>query len=195
MNEYGASEVGIIAKECPKHNMHIASENVLVDIFKDSKRAGPNEFGEIVVTNLNNRMMPIIRYKVGDVGRLIEGECGCGVKLPLFDVTIGRDCDSVILEDREVPGAAFFAVLGKELTTFVDGGLRCYKIYQKDLRNFLFQAVLKESGLEQKLVKRAREIVRETLGENVSFEFEFVDHIPRESSGKLRYFVSEVLKR
>jgi phenylacetate-CoA ligase len=194
MNEYGASEVGIVAKECPKRNMHLAAENVIVEIVNDGELVGPNDFGEIVVTNLNNRILPMVRYKVGDVGRLIEGDCDCGVKLPLFDVTIGRDCDTIILEDRELPGGVFFSILGKELTKFLDGGLGCYKIYQKDLRNFLFQAVLRRKDLEQKLKDRTREIVRETLGENVSFEFEFVDHIPRESSGKLRYFVSEVFK-
>ena len=114
MDEYGASEVGIVAKECPKNNMHLVAENVIVEIIRDGERVGPNEFGEIVVTNLNNRMMPAIRYKVGDVGRLTEGQCACGVKLPLFDVTIARDCDTIILEDRELPGGVFFGVLGKE---------------------------------------------------------------------------------
>lgn len=194
INEYGATEAGIIAYECPHHNMHLNAENLIVEIIKrDGQDAELNEFGDIVITNLNNQIMPIIRYKIGDVGRLIPGECPCGIRLPLLDITIARDCDTIILEDKELPGAVLFGGLGKELISFTNGGLESYKIYQKDLDTFLFQAVLKNPKLQNRLEQRTKEVMTEYLGPKISVGFEYVDSIPRDKSGKLRYFVSEVL--
>ncbi|MFX0195083.1 MAG: AmmeMemoRadiSam system radical SAM enzyme [Candidatus Hodarchaeota archaeon] len=193
INEYGAAEVGIIAFECPNHNMHLFTDNLIVEILKDGKPAGPNEFGEIIVTNLNNYIMPFIRYKIGDVGRFIAGKCPCGVKLPLIDLTIGRDCDTIVLEDRELPGAVLFGCLGKELLNFTNGGLKAYKIFQRDLTHFKFQYVLRDDGVRDRIELETKRIVREVLGPHIQLEFEYLDDIPREESGKLRYFVSEVL--
>jgi phenylacetate-coenzyme A ligase PaaK-like adenylate-forming protein len=52
------------------------------------------ETGEIVVTNLDRRLMPIVRYRTGDLGRRIEGTCQCGRLGPRFEL-LGR-CDDVI---------------------------------------------------------------------------------------------------
>jgi len=193
--EYGAAETGVIAYECTNHNMHLATENLIVEIIKDGKPAGPDELGEIVITNLNNYTMPLIRYKIGDVGRFIAGECSCGLKLPLLDLTVGRDCDTIVLEDHELPGAVLFGGLGKELTKLTEGGLEAYKIFQKDLNHFKFQYVLRDQGVKDRIEHVTKRIVREFLGPQIQVEFEYVDSIPRESSGKLRYFVSEVLRQ
>jgi len=194
INEYGAAEVGIIAYECPHHNMHLSTDNLIIEIVKDGTPAGTNEFGEIVVTNLNNYIMPFIRYKIGDVGRLIEGECSCGVKLPLLDLTIGRDCDTIVLEDRELPGAVLFSCLGKELLKYTNSGLKVYKVFQKSLNHFKFQYVLRDEGVRDRIEHETTRIVRSILGPHIQLEFEYVDDIPREESGKLRYFVSEVFE-
>ena len=60
------------------------------------------ETGELVVTGLNKKHMPIIRYRVGDLGRWAAGSCGCGRKEPLFEI-LGR-CDDRI----HVGGAHLF---------------------------------------------------------------------------------------
>ncbi len=192
INEYGATEAGVIAYECPHHRMHLNSDNVIVEIMNGKNDNQGNGFGELVVTNLNNYMMPIIRYKIGDMGNVLSGECTCGVKLPLLDVFIGRDCDTIVLDGKELSGAVLFGCLGKELMSFVDGGLKSFRIYQKKLDLFLFQAVMKNNGLHKLLEKRVTEAMNKYIGEKISIDFDYVDSIPRDSSGKLRYFISEV---
>jgi hypothetical protein len=98
------------------------------------------------------------------------------------------------LEDRELPGAILFSRLGKELNTFVNGQLETYKIYQQDFHHFLFQAVLPDPSLRPQFEERALQVLRELLSEKITMAFEYVDAIPRESTGKLRYFVSQVLR-
>ncbi len=191
INEYGATEAGIIAYECPHHSMHLNSDNVIIEIMNDKERS-ENEFGDIIITNLNNHMMPLIRYKIGDKGRLHAGECSCGIKLPLLDIFIGRDCDTIVLEDKEIPGSVIFGRLGKEFIPFVDGGLKSFRIYQKTLNGFLFQVAMDKNGFHHLLEKRATEVMNRYLGNNISIAFEYVDSIPHDPSGKLRYFISEV---
>jgi phenylacetate-coenzyme A ligase PaaK-like adenylate-forming protein len=50
--------------------------------------------GELIITNLKRRLMPIIRYRTGDMGRMLEGRCQCGRRTPLFEL-LGR-CDDVL---------------------------------------------------------------------------------------------------
>lgn len=68
VSEYGSAEAGIIAFECPNGKMHINEENVYVEVV-DQK---------IVVTNLNSKSFPFIRYELGDIVELSEDPCACG---------------------------------------------------------------------------------------------------------------------
>jgi len=71
ISEYGAAETGIIAFECPYGNMHINMEGVIVEEVNN----------EIIVTNLQMKSFPIIRYQLGDyiklapVKRNVNVEC------------------------------------------------------------------------------------------------------------------------
>lgn len=192
INEYGATEAGIIAYECPQHRMHLNSDNIIIEMIPSQMDDKQNGFGDIVLTNLNNYMMPMIRYKIGDRGNVLADECTCGIRLPLLDVFVGRDCDTIVLEDKELPGAVLFGRLGNELMSFVNGGLESFRIYQKTLNDFLFQAVMKKDGFHKLLEKRTIEVMNRYLGENISVSFDYVDSIPRDESGKLRYFISEL---
>ncbi len=81
-NEYGCGEVGSIAHECEYGNMHIMAENVIIET--DTSNSPDNTSGEIIVTDLHNYAMPLIRYKVGDYGTLTNEICPCGRGLPLI---------------------------------------------------------------------------------------------------------------
>jgi phenylacetate-CoA ligase len=81
ISEYGAAETGIIAFECPKGNMHIAMENVIVE--EVDKR--------ILVTNLFSYSLPIIRYDLGDYIELdTQSSCSCGRSHYILKEVTGR---------------------------------------------------------------------------------------------------------
>jgi phenylacetate-CoA ligase len=81
ISEYGSAEAGIIAFECPKGNMHINMETVIVEEIDN----------EIVITNLYSMSFPIIRYKLGDYVVLDHATtCGCGMKHPIIKEVTGR---------------------------------------------------------------------------------------------------------
>ncbi|AMK12078.1 DVU_1553 family AMP-dependent CoA ligase [Pseudodesulfovibrio indicus] len=86
--------------ECaPGSGMHLREADVYVEIAdQDTGRLLPDgEFGEMVVTTPLRRGMPLIRYRTGDVGRILAGECVCGSPLKRLDPQVRRVGDGVEL--------------------------------------------------------------------------------------------------
>src|SRR5262249_31869618 len=87
-NRYGCEEVSLIACECEKHRgLHVAAESVLTEVEAD---------GKLLVTDLSNAAMPLVRYRIGDVVRSTDRGCECGRGLPLIESIEGRDADYVV---------------------------------------------------------------------------------------------------
>ena len=80
-SEYGAAESGIIATECKFGNMHINVLGVYVEV---------DDNGEIIVTNLVSHSFPIVRYRLGDVVKLSNRKCLCGLNHPILEEVTGR---------------------------------------------------------------------------------------------------------
>lgn len=96
---YGSSEIGPVAIECRKKNgMHIFSDKVIVEVLGiDGSPCPPGDYGEIIVTGLTNNAMPLIRYRMLDIGSLSpERKCGCGSSLPKLQSVEGREVDHIV---------------------------------------------------------------------------------------------------
>ena len=59
------AKLGTIAHECEYGSLHINDENMIVEILNNGLPCKDGEQGEIVVTELNNTAMPLIRYQLG----------------------------------------------------------------------------------------------------------------------------------
>ncbi|MPM38242.1 hypothetical protein SDC9_84871 [bioreactor metagenome] len=91
---YGMTETGFgLAVDCRcRDGMHMRDDEFMVEII-DSETLLPlpdGDTGEIVLTSLRNRAMPLIRYRTGDIGRLIAVPCACGGSLPRLGRVEGR---------------------------------------------------------------------------------------------------------
>ncbi|OGR45007.1 MAG: hypothetical protein A2X35_06325 [Elusimicrobia bacterium GWA2_61_42] len=104
---YATSDAGVVGfqcRHCVKGQHHLFAYSQFIE-FVDQDTMAPvkrGEIGELVVTGLSKKHMPIIRYRVGDLGRWLDKPCGCGRKEPLFEI-LGR-CDDRI----HVGGAHLF---------------------------------------------------------------------------------------
>ncbi|HEY9898150.1 MAG TPA: acyl-CoA reductase [Pantanalinema sp.] len=108
---YGTVDAGPIGFQCPhskgaEHHIHADHQYVELIDRRTREPAGPGGFGEVVVTNLNRRIMPLIRYKIGDLGRWVEGDCPCGRSMPRLEL-LGRSDDVVIVAGHVFPYADF----------------------------------------------------------------------------------------
>ncbi len=97
-NVYASWEFGNIAWECPRHEgLHINADLLKVEILKNEEADTSDETGEIVVTDLFNKAMPLIRYATGDIGVKTSRLCTCGRKFPMIDKIIGRTSERLFL--------------------------------------------------------------------------------------------------
>ncbi|MCB0433548.1 MAG: phenylacetate--CoA ligase family protein, partial [Mangrovimonas sp.] len=95
VNEYGASELDLIAFQNPEGHWQLNSETLVVEILdKNNKPVPKGEEGRVVITSLYNKAHPFIRYDLGDVGILSKEST---VKKPILEKLIGRTNDIAIL--------------------------------------------------------------------------------------------------
>lgn len=97
---YGAREVMAIAAECDEHmGLHVSVENMVLEVVRDDESASPGEVGSLVITNLTNYSMPLIRYEIGDLGRFGSAPCSCGRGLPVLEALEGREYELIVNSD------------------------------------------------------------------------------------------------
>ncbi|MFB3880125.1 MAG: phenylacetate--CoA ligase family protein [Armatimonadota bacterium] len=184
---YGSEETSIIASECPAHQgMHVAAEGLIVELIAGGRPAEPREEGEIVITDLVNRAMPLIRYRIGDAGVLSPGTCPCGRGLPLLERVSGRVADNIVTPDgRTVSGIA--------ITDHVVevAGIRRMQIVQEAVDSLVFR-IVKDKRFSAESEAALRRHCARIFGEAMRIRCEFVAEIPAGPRGKYRLCVSEV---
>lgn len=93
LNHYGMTEIGFGgAIQCPlRENLHLRHPDLFFEIVDPAgKPLPPGQWGEIVVTTLNRMGMPLIRYRTGDVSRILDTPCACGSPFPRLDQVRNR---------------------------------------------------------------------------------------------------------
>lgn len=118
-NVYAASEFGPIALDCPRGWLHVNSDWVILEPVESDYRPTPagQPSHTVLLSNLANRVQPLIRYDLGDSVIAKPAPCECGNPLPAIQVA-GRHDDVLLLEDAH--GAAV-RVLPLALTAPIDG--------------------------------------------------------------------------
>lgn len=180
-NEYGCGEVGSIAHECEQGELHIMSENLLLEIDSPT----PGEPGEIVVTDLHNHVTPMLRYRLGDFATLSSRKCRCQRGLPVLDEVYGRAYDLLIMPDgRKVHPELPIYVFEEARATL--GGISQFQVIQQTPSRLLLRVVKSEDAdpavIREFLLRRFPEV----LPGPIDIELEYVPRIERERSGKMR---------
>lgn len=181
-NEYGCGEVGSIAHECEHGSLHLMSENLVVEnLGRDDS---------LVVTDLFNLESPVLRYEIGDHGRISETPCPCGRTLPVLSQVLGRAYDIIATRAgrRVHPEALIYIFEELQRTNRV---VRQFQIVQQ--RNFeLVVRIVPGRDWSHEYVKEIESRVEIVLQEPVRCNVVLVEYIEREASGKMRVVKSEM---
>lgn len=191
-NFYGSREVSSIAGECEEGKMHIFSFYNYLEILNDNNQpVKRNEEGNVVLTNLFNYSMPLIRYKIGDMAILDNEKCKCGNPLPILKKITGRITDNFRLRDGTViPGEYFIHFIG---VVYNKGFIKQFQVIQLDYDKIKILTVLKDKKNDyQKFFNSIETKIKVVCGKDCKIIWEFVDDIPKTKSGKYIYTKSLV---
>jgi phenylacetate-CoA ligase len=184
-DSYRCREAGPIAQECEFHDgLHINAESLIVETLpcKDM-HSSSNDLGEIVVTDLLNFGMPLIRYRMGDLARLNETPCPCGRGLPRLHSIKGRTADTFYSPDGKRIAAGSLVLY---LVDEAPGTLGQVQIIQEELNQIIIR-MTKNPNPSAELINYQKETVLRLFGNEMKVNFEFVETIQREPSGKYQF--------
>lgn len=190
VSEYGAAETGLIAFQCEKGSHHLMSDCCIVELLEPEDDFGNDSLKEVIVTNLDNTALPIVRYKIGDLAIPSVKKCKCGRGLPIIDKIVGRESDIIVSQGGRKWHSIIIYYIMKGLEG-KHGGVKQFKVIQKDFTTLQFLLITDDNFNERSISYIKQQCVQH-FGPNMNVELQCVDFIPREKSGKLKDFVSLV---
>ena len=186
INEYGASELDLIAFQNRNDEWQINSETLFVEILDENNNVLPNgKEGRIVITSLYNKAHSFIRYDIGDIGILDEKST---LKKPILKKLIGRTNDIAILPSgKKSPGLTFYYVTKSIIED--DGNVKEFVVKQTKIDTFDIEYV-SQKELDNNQIKTIEKAISTYLENGLHFNFIRKEKLTRSKSGKLKQFVS-----
>ena len=176
---YGSREVGAIAGECASGRMHVLIMNNIVEVLdQEGGEAAAKSEGRLIVTNLHNYAMPLLRYEIGDTGSLSGERCPCGSELPVLQSLTGRITDHFRLHDGTLVHGEFFTHLfyfRDWVAQFQVDQLACDRVHL---------SVVLAAEPDERDMQEITASIRVAMREECTVQWRFVDSIPKTPQGK-----------
>jgi phenylacetate-CoA ligase len=182
---YGISEMAGGASECEYGRMHFWSDSGVIEILERSLPVAAGTSGDVVLTGLVNRDMPLIRYRIRDRGSIAPPTemCACGRTLPVLGSLDGRIDDVVYTSDGRRVG---------RLDPVFKGDLPVKEVQiVQEAYGQLRIIYVPAPGFDQAAMSSITERLRDRLGP-IEVQFEAVQKIPVGPNGKFRAVISKI---
>lgn len=188
VNEYGASELDLIAFETPAGEWRINTESLYVEVLDHNNQVLPfGQEGKIVITSLYNKAHPFIRYDIGDTG--IISESSTAVDLILEKLT-GRTNDIAVLPSGKTAAGLTFYYITKSIIED-DGNVKEFIIEQLNTNTFKITYTC-EQPLEDFQKDKIKAEMERYLEPGLVILFEQTKCLDRSKRGKLKQFSSQL---
>lgn len=182
---YASREAGWLGFECEHKTMHLNEEWAYVEIVDDGGARVPDGVeGRVIVSCFEPRMMPLIRYEIGDRGKRMRSACKCGRTLDSIVMT-GRTAEYIPFPDGRAASLL-------DISAALDGyaaAIRQFQILVKDEAEFVIR-VLPAPRFEEMRDTMSEHLVR-VIHPSARISWEIVDEIPEAASGKATYFIAQ----
>lgn len=186
INHYGCREMWHIALSCEYGNLHVAEDNVYVQVVNEFGESVMNEEGEILLTSLNCYDIPYIKYRIGDIGKLSFFNCPCGNNSPILDLSGGRVSEYILRNDGSKVSAVLIHHIFRKVIHKGKEGIESYYAKQKTIQEieFYLQVNEKYNSETEKLIQQ---LAQEIIG-NIRIRFFYNIKNQRKNSGKMHFF-------
>jgi phenylacetate-CoA ligase len=187
-NFYGSREVNNLAAECSAHRgLHTNMLSRYIEVVDDEGQPLPAGLpGRILVTDLSNSVMPLIRYENEDIGSWSDVACSCGRPFRLLEKVWGRSSDMITTPSGKLIHGEYFTHLFYHVPE-----VSVFQIVQESIDCVRVSIVLRQ-GVEYFSSEKIRQKIDEALGQGVECQVSIVEAIPRSASGKHRFTISRV---
>jgi phenylacetate-CoA ligase len=186
INEYGASELDLIAFQNPDDEWQLNSETLFVEILDENDKVLPyGKEGRIVITSLYNKAHPFIRYDIGDVGILSRQST---IRKPILEKLVGRTNDIAILPSGKKAAGLTFYYITKSIIED-DGNVKEFIIEQLKIDTFKI-VYASAVDISENKIKTIKAEMENYLEKGLIILFERQGQIERSKSGKLKQFSS-----
>jgi phenylacetate-CoA ligase len=187
---YGSIEFWRIAFECGAHEgLHIIDDSVIVEFMGNQGPVNPGEKGEITVSGLYNYSMPLLRYKLDDIGIYSHEGCSCGRKWPILKSIEGRIDDFLIATDgRKISPRTIVYSFSSLLV-----GIKQYQVIQWRKNKIEFKFI-KGRGFNEKNLNRIKRSFEKILGTNIEVLFTEKKFIRSKKWEKIKKVTTKVKK-
>lgn len=179
---YQSVETGKIGFQCEhRKGFHLNIDLCSVRLIdKSGQNVKPGQEGEVVISNLYNRTMVLLNYRLGDLGILATKPCSCGRGLPLLEQLKGRVSEIIHLPNgRRIDSETLMLSFKDELNTSLLAQVSQPGPYQV-LWRIVPSSSMDREGLARRLLEKSRSIFGD-----IDVRVEFLEKIPRTSAGKL----------
>jgi len=185
---YGCAEGVQISAQCEYGRYHLHALDTLIEFLDDDfVPVLPNQTGNIIITRLHPGPMPLIRYKIGDLGVAGENQvCECGRGFGIMESIQGRDTDIVITPGGNRLIVHFFTGI-LEYFPEIDN----FQVVQERLDTLTLR-VVPANGYSQTTAKRIITRLNEKGAGDLEINVEEVAEIPLSPAGKRRFVISHV---
>ncbi|MGO2820644.1 MAG: phenylacetate--CoA ligase family protein [Brachybacterium tyrofermentans] len=187
-DEYRGSEFGWMAGECEQRDgLHIFSDVRRIEVVDENGHpTTPGELGDLVITDLRNRVFPMIRYRTGDRGILRAEPCACGRSLPLMEQPQGRTIDMIRLPSGTVLAHRVTGMFGAH-----PEAVRLFQIHQQADHSITIRVVPGDGAHARTLIESTVQDLRDRIHHEVPVRIDYVDSLPY-TGGKTKYIISDV---
>ena len=186
-DEYGSGELGTVAHECEHGRLHVSAENMVVEVLDGERPCAPGEPGELVVTELNNFAMPLIRYRTGDFASLSGERCPCGRCLPVIENLFGRAYDVLRNRAGKTFHAEYLMYIFEEAQRR-DLGIQAFQVEQQGIDRFHIR-VVPQPHYGPPAERFVTDRLRSGFDGQAEVRFERVERIERLASGKMQLII------
>ena len=184
-DQYGAAEMCVFFGQCAEGNYHVHSDYGMTEFLRDDGTpAHAGEEAEIVCTGFINPVMPLIRYRIGDRCIVSDKTCPCGSTFPIVERVLGRMDDMIVTPDGKK--------VGRLSPVFKSFPVKEVQFIQRH-RNIVEVYIVQAEGYTIETEKIAILELRKRLGNEIAFQFKYLDNIPRGKGGKLRSVISHIV--
>jgi len=180
---YGSAEGFLVAAQSDLEYLYILSPQTYIEILDDNNNPVPDgEMGYIVATRLDGFAMPLIRYKIGDLGIMLPKNKypkNRKYNFPLLQQIVGRETDVVKTKSGKTLVVHSFTGVFEYISE-----IKQFKIIQKTLEGIIIEYIPSKSFSLETLKKITFELQKYLKDESFKIEYKEVENILTTASGK-----------